>query len=64
MELHTYKRQLETGMAFFKFTAPDVPSDVFEQVKLKAFSEWPDDHEMKLHTLEKQLEAWKSLQGL
>jgi hypothetical protein len=64
MELHTFRKQLDAGIAFFDFNASDVPADVFEQIKLKAFTEWPDDHEMRLHTLEKQLAAWRSLQSM
>lgn len=63
MELYTFHKQLGAGMSFFSYETNDVPQEVFDDIKLKAFSEWPEDYEMRLHVLEKQLAACRELQN-
>ncbi|MGA0540950.1 hypothetical protein [Neotabrizicola sp. VNH66] len=54
---------MEAAPKFFNFDHPTMPAEILEGLRSKSFSEWADDYEMMLYTLEQQVAAWEELYG-
>ncbi|PHQ93811.1 MAG: hypothetical protein COB39_14345 [Marinosulfonomonas sp.] len=46
MQVYVFEGQVEAATAFFETIFPDIPAKIQEEIRLKAFSEWPSDYEM------------------
>jgi hypothetical protein len=61
MQSHCIDKQRDAVEQLRHQTHTSVPTDVFLKIREKAKQEWPNDFQMRLHTENKQLEAYRKL---
>ena len=62
MRNYCVKEQRDALATLKRGRPPDIPADVFAQVRAKCAEEWPDDYSMRVYSEQQQFDAYRELE--
>lgn len=62
MRNYCVKQQRDALAILKRGCPPDVPADVFAEVRARCAEEWPDDYSMRAYSEQRQFDAYRELE--